>query len=248
MCGRFAITTPPDAVRAYFGYKEQPNFPPRYNIAPTQPIPIIRMNAQAREFTLVRWGLVPSWMKEISPSKPMINARAETLLEKPSFKKAAARRRCLLPINGYYEWKRAKGEAPKPYFIQQKDGGLLALAGIWEHWQGADGSEIESAALITTAANEALSPIHHRMPVILDKVAQARWLNVTDVNAEEACEFLQPAHNNHLSAHPVSPAVNKVVNDDAGLLEPVFEDNDELNEKERTDDTQLSLFQAPEIS
>jgi len=242
MCGRFAITTPPDAVRAYFGYKERPNFPPRYNIAPTQPIPIIRMNAQAREFALVRWGLVPSWMKEIPPSNPMINARAETLLEKPSFKKAAARRRCLLPIDGYYEWKRTREEAPKPYFIQHKDGGLLALAGIWEHWQGADGSEIESAALITTAANETLSPIHHRMPVILDKVAQAQWLNLTDVSAEEAHEFLQPADNSLLTAHRVSPAVNKVANDEAQLLMPVAEDAEEPNEVIHEDDTQLSLF------
>jgi len=242
MCGRFAITTPPDAVRAYFGYKELPNFPPRYNIAPTQPIPVIRMNTQAREFALVRWGLVPSWMKEISPSNPMINARAETLLEKSSFKRAAARRRCLVPIDGYYEWQRTRGEAPKPYFIQQKDGGLLALAGIWEHWQGADGSEIESAALITTAANETLAPIHHRMPAILDKAAQARWLNLTDVSAEEACEFLQPADNNLLIAHRVGPAVNKVANDDAQLLEPVAGDTEGLNEVVREDGSQLSLF------
>ncbi len=242
MCGRFAITTPPDAVRAYFSYKEQPNFPPRYNVAPTQPIPIVRMNALTSEFALVRWGLVPSWMKEISPSNPMINARAETLLEKPSFKRAAARRRCLVPIDGYYEWKRLKGDTPKPYFIQQKTGGLLALAGIWEHWQGADGSEIESAALITTAANESLSPIHHRMPAILDKAAQARWLNLTDVSAEEASELLQPADENLLIAHRVSPAVNKVANDDAQLLDPVAEDAGELNKAVREDDSQLSLF------
>ncbi len=242
MCGRFAITTPPDAVRAYFGYNEQPNFPPRYNIAPTQPVAIIRMNMQARQFVLVRWGLVPSWMKEIPPSNPMINARAETLLEKPSFKKAAVRRRCLVPIDGYYEWKRAGGDSPKPYYIQKKDAGLLAVAGIWEHWQGADGSEIESTALITTAANETLRPIHHRMPVILDKDAQARWLDVTDVSAEEAHEFLRPASNNLLTAHQVSPRVNKVANDDAQLLEPVAEETEELDEVMREDSSQLSLF------
>ncbi len=242
MCGRFAITTPPDAVRAYFDYKEQPNFPPRYNIAPTQPIPIIRMNAQAREFALVRWGLVPSWMKEIPLSNPMINARAETLLEKPSFKKAAARRRCLVPIDGYYEWKRTSGETAKPYFIQKKDAGLLAVAGIWEHWQGADGSEIESAALITTAANETLSPIHHRMPAILDKAAQAQWLNVTDISAEQARQFLQPADNTLLTAYRVTPAVNKVANDNAQLLEPVTGGTEEMEVAMHKDDSQLSLF------
>ncbi len=242
MCGRFAITTPPDAVRAYFGYTEQPNFPPRYNIAPTQPIPIIRMNAQAREFMLVRWGLVPSWMKEIPLSNPMINARAETLLEKPSFKIAAARRRCLVPIDGYYEWKRTIDGSSKPYFIQKNDGGLLAVAGIWEHWQGADGSEIESTALITTAANETLSPIHHRMPAILDKLAQAQWLDVTDVSAEDACRFLQPADNTLLTACRVAPAVNKVANDNAQLLEPMTGETEEMDETMRHNDSQLSLF------
>jgi putative SOS response-associated peptidase YedK len=243
MCGRFAITTPPQAVRSYFGYRQQPNFPPRYNIAPTQPIPIVRMNTGNKEFVLVRWGLVPSWMKEITPSKPLINARAETLLEKPSFKHAAMRRRCLLPIDGFYEWKRTKGAAPKPYFIHRKDGNLFAIAGIWEHWQGADGSEIESAAIITTTANETLAPIHHRMPVILDKTAQEHWLNVTDVSASEACKFLKPTDNDVLTAHPVSPRVNKVANDDADLLEETSEVT-EASEAVREEGgaNQLSLF------
>lgn len=239
MCGRYAITTPPEAVRSYFNYPQQPNFPPRYNIAPTQPIPIIRLNEGSTEFVLVRWGLVPSWMKDINPSRPLINARAETLLEKPSFKRAAMRRRCLLPINGFYEWRKAKGGAPMPYYIQRKDGGLFALAGIWEHWQGADGSEIESAALITTAANETLVPIHHRMPVILDEAAQARWLDVTEFSAKEIYGDLKPADNDVLTAHRVSSRVNKVVNDDAELLEEVPDPAEEAVEQR---DDQLSLF------
>lgn len=240
MCGRFAITTPPDAVRAYFGYQELPNFPPRYNIAPTQPIPIVRLNHVGnREFALVRWGLVPSWMKEVSLSQPMINARAETLLEKPSFKNAVVHRRCLLPINGFYEWQRTKGLSPKPYYIQQKDGDLFAIAGIWEHWQGADGSEIESAAIITTDANETLKPIHHRMPVILDKAAQEAWLDVSEVPAGEACTHLKPADNDLLTAYPVSARVNKVANDDAELPTAVAESTNGATEGE---EKQLSMF------
>jgi len=239
MCGRFAITTPPDAVRAYFGYRQQPNFPPRYNIAPTQPMPIVRMNAGMREFVLVRWGLVPSWIKEINASKPLINARAETLLEKPSFKRAAMRRRCLLPADGFYEWQRTKGDAPKPYYIHRKDGGLLAFAGIWEHWQGADGSEIESAAIITTKANKTLAPLHHRMPVILDRAAQEHWLNVTEFSAAEVYQHLKPADNDVLTAYPVSPRVNKVSQDDAGLLEEISETIEVPDVKQ---DNQLSLF------
>jgi len=242
MCGRYAITTSPQALRSYFGYHEQPNFPPRYNIAPTQPIPIVRMNAGMREFALVRWGLVPSWVKEINRSKPLINARAETLLEKPSFKRAAMRRRCLLPIDGFYEWQRCKGDAPKPYFIKQKDGSLFAMAGIWEHWQGGDGSEIESAAIITTGANQTLAPIHHRMPVILDKVAQEQWLNVEEFSATDVYQHLKPADNTLLTSHPVSPRVNKVGNDDVQLQALVSGEVEELNVKEYKQNSQFSLF------
>jgi len=242
MCGRFAITTPPDAVRAYFGYHNQPNFPPRYNIAPTQPIPVVRMNAGVREFVLVRWGLVPSWMKQINPSKPLINARAETLLEKPSFKRAAMRRRCLVPADGFYEWQRTKGGAPKPYYIHQKGGGLLAFAAIWEHWQGADGSEIESAAIITTKANQTLASIHHRMPVILDKESQEQWLNVAGFSAIEVYQHLKPADSDLLTAYPVSPRVNKVGNDDVELLEELSNSEAEPEVTGQEDDKQLFLF------
>ena len=243
MCGRFAITTPPEAVRSYFGYRQRPNFPPRYNIAPTQPVPIVRMNAGFKEFALVRWGLVPSWTKEINPSKPLINARAETLLEKPSFKRAAMRRRCLFPVDGFYEWQRLKGEAPKPYYIHRKDGDLFALAGIWEHWQGADGSEIESAAIITIKANKTITPIHHRMPVILNKDTQAQWLNVAEFSAADVYEHLRPADNEILTAHPVSPRVNKVINDDADLLEEAPESDGEPTVKGgEGEGNQLSLF------
>ena len=241
MCGRYVITSPPEEVRNFFGYREQPNFPQRYNIAPTQPVPIVRINAGNKEFALVRWGLVPSWQKEFPSSQPLINARAETLLEKPSFKKATMRRRCLMPANGFYEWQRTKGTTPKPYLIQQKDGGLFAMAGIWEHWQDANGNELESAAIITTQANQTLAPIHHRMPVILDKAAQARWLNVTEFSATDVCQDLKPADDGLLTAYQVNTRVNKVANDDAELLEAVPENIDQPSVEEKQEG-QMSLF------
>ncbi len=241
MCGRYVILSPPEELRAYFNYNEQPNFPPRYNIAPTQPIPIIRINAGVTEFALVRWGLVPSWQKEFPSSKPLINARAETLLEKPSFKKAAMRRRCLMPVNGFYEWQRTKDTTPKPYFIKRKDGGLFVLAGIWEHWQDANGNELESAAIITTQANQTLKPIHHRMPVILDKTAQAHWLDTTEFSATEVCQDLKPADDDLLTAYQVSTRVNKVANDDAELLEQAPEIAEKPSVEEKQED-QMSLF------
>ena len=242
MCGRYVILSMPEEVRACFKYNELPNFPPRYNIAPTQPIPIIRCNSGVREFALVRWGLVPSWQKEINPSRPLINARAETLLEKPSFKKAAMRRRCLMPVDGFYEWQRTSGATPRPYYIKQKEGGLFAMAGIWEHWQDANGNELESAAIITTQANQTLSPIHHRMPVILDKAAQEKWLNVAAFSATEVYQHLKPADDDLLTAHPVSSRVNKVSNDDAGLLGEISAITEGIEVGTEEIDYQLSLF------
>jgi len=242
MCGRYALAETTDAVKALFNLENLEQFPPRYNIGPTQPILMIGTDGASQVApVLVRWGLVPSWQKEFPSSKPLINARAETLLEKPSFKKAAMRRRCLMPVNGFYEWQRTKGATPKPYFIQQKEGDLFAMAGIWEHWQGADGSELESAAIITTQANKTLGPIHHRMPVILDKAAQARWLDVTEFSASEVYEDLRPADDDFLTAYQVSARVNKVVNDDAELLEQAPEVIEEPEVLKQEND-QLSLF------
>jgi len=222
MCGRYLITSPPEAVRAFAAYADQPNFPPRHNIAPTQPVPIVRMEHGRRRFALVRWGLVPSWAKEIGAS-PLINARADTLFDKPSFRQAARRRRCLFPADGFYEWRR-DGRSRKPFLIRRRDRGLLAMAGIWEHWVGADGSELESAAIVTTDANATLAPIHHRMPVILDTRDLDAWLTTTETEAPGLARLLVPAPDDVLDAVPVSERVNKVANDDAALLDPVAED------------------------
>lgn len=219
MCGRYSITMPPEAMRELFEYSEQPNFPPRYNIAPTQAVPVVRFDNGARHFVLVRWGLVPSWAKEISPSSPMINARSETVFEKPSFRSAVRRRRCLFPVDAFYEWHRS-GSRKQPFLIRRADARPFAMGGIWEHWIGADGSELESAAIITTAANATLAPIHHRMPVIIERSNFERWLTTPETDAESLSSLMGPASEDLLEAFEISDRVNKVANDDAGIQDP----------------------------
>ena len=216
MCGRYSITSPPEAVRAVFGYAEQPNFPPRYNIAPTQPIPLVRTGLRKpeglqREFALARWGLVPGWAKEIG-SKPLINARSETVAEKPSFRAAFRHRRCLLPADGYYEWWRGGDGVPQPYYIRPSQGGLFAMAAIWECWISPDGSELDTVALLTMAANPSLQPIHHRMPCVLPPECWSDWLDCVNTDRKAATSMLLPPRDDFFFATRVSTAVNKVAN------------------------------------
>jgi len=166
MCGRYTITSAPEAIRALFRYPEQPNFPPRYNIAPTQPIPIVRLVDGKRQFALVRWGLLPSWVKDAKAFTLLINARGESAAEKPAFRAAMKRRRCLIPADGFFEWQRT-GERKRPFFVHGRTGAPLAFAGLWETWVGPNGEELETAAIVTTQANRTLGPIHDRMPVIV---------------------------------------------------------------------------------
>jgi putative SOS response-associated peptidase YedK len=220
MCGRYTITSAPEAIRAMFAYAERPNFPARYNIAPTQPIPIVRLADGKREFTLMRWGLLPSWVKDPKAFSLLINARGETVIEKPAFRAAMKRRRCLIPADGFYEWQ-AGPTRKQPYYIHAKSGAPLAFAGLWETWTGPDGEEIDTAAIVTTAANRTLRPIHDRMPVVVPPEAFDLWLDNTHVDAVTASALIAPAPENLLEAFPVSTAVNRVANDDARLLEPV---------------------------
>jgi len=225
MCGRFVITTPPQAMKELFGYAEQPNFPPRRNIAPTQPVPVIHTGEGhtrdgARHFSLMRWGLVPSWMKKF-PDSVLINARAETILEKPSFRGGIRRQRALIPADGFYEWDiRTK----QPYFIHLESGGPFAMAAIWEDWMGADGAQIESAAIVTVAAKGRLAPIHPRSPAILDESAWDAWLDTENTRPDEAVKLLYEPGAPALAFHPVSTRVNKVANDDENLTLPVDAD------------------------
>ena len=202
MCGLFSFRKSSEEARWYFNYVETPDFPPRTYVAPQSPIAIVRTENNERHFALVRWGFIPSWVKEIKPGKPLINARSETLLEKPSFRNAIRRRRCLVPADGYYEW---LGDVPGkkiPYFIHRPDHGLFAFAGLWEHWLGADGSELETAAIITTAPNNVIAQIYSRMPVVIHPENFAQWLDVKNVEAEEAAQFLKPAPEDYFVFEP----------------------------------------------
>src|SRR5260221_11191629 len=166
MCGRYLMTSAPEAIRALFRYAEQPNFPPRYNVAPTQPVPIVRMIDGQKHFALVRWGSIPPGVKEPRGFTRLINARAETINEKPAFRNAMKRRRCLFPADGFYEWK-TEGARKRPFVAWPKAGGPMAFAGVWETWTGPNGEEVETAAIVTTEANTEMAAVHHRAPVIV---------------------------------------------------------------------------------
>jgi len=220
MCGRYTITSAPEAYRALFGYAEQPNFPPRYNVAPTQPISIVRLEQGERHFALVRWGLIPSWVKDPNDFALLINARGESVTDKPAFRNAMKRRRCLIPADGFYEWQAAGGRK-QPYYIHAKSGVPLAFAGLWETWEGPNGEEVDSATIITTRANRLLADIHDRMPVIVPQDAFDFWLDCANVDATAAAALIAPAPEGLLETYPVSTAVNRTANDNARLLEPV---------------------------
>lgn len=220
MCGRYVITSAPEAIRALFRYQEQPNFPPRFNVAPSQPIPIVRLADGVRQFALVRWGLLPSWVKDPKTFSLLINARGESVIDKPAFRAAMKRRRCLIPADGFYEWQ-AGGARKQPYFIHLKSGAPMAFAGLWETWTGPNGEELETAAVVTTNANRALAHIHDRMPVILAPDTFDLWLNCAEIDAQTAAALIAPAPDDLFEAYPVSTDVNRVANDNAKLLEPL---------------------------
>jgi putative SOS response-associated peptidase YedK len=219
MCGRYTITSTPEVLRQLFGYSEEPDFPPRFNIAPTQPIPIVRLFEGKRQFVLVRWGLLPSWVKDPNAFSLLVNARGESVRDKPAFRAAMKYRRCLIPADGFYEWQ-ARGSGPKqPFYIHAKSGEPLAFAGLWESWMGPNGEEVETAAIVTTKANRTLEPLHDRMPVIVPPAAFDLWLNTREVDDKTAEALIAPAPDHLLEAYPVSTAVNRTANDNPRLLD-----------------------------
>jgi putative SOS response-associated peptidase YedK len=230
MCGRYVIFSTPEAIRALFRYGEQPNFPPRYNVAPTQPIPVVRLLDGKRSFALMRWGLLPSWVEEPKTFPLLINARGESVLDKPAFRNAMRRRRCLIPTDGFYEWQAglsspAAAGPKQPYLVRAKrgEGGAappLAFAGLWETWTGPNGEELDTAAIVTTDANRTLAAIHPRMPAFIAPEAFDLWLDCDAVPAEEAVTLIKPADDALLEIYPVSPAVNRVANDSEALIVP----------------------------
>lgn len=225
MCGRYSLTTAPEALRRLFDFVAGSNLEPRYNIAPTQPAPVVRMMAEgaARELAMPRWGLIPSWAKDASIGNRTINARSETVAEKPSFRSAFRQRRCLVPADGFYEWRR-EGGIKQPYRIGMKDGGAFAFAGLWERWLGADdGEAVDSFTILTTEANRKLRPIHPRMPVILAPESYETWLDTSPETVERALAVLRPFADQPMAFYRVSTRVNNPRNDDPDCLTPIAE-------------------------
>lgn len=227
MCGRFVLNATPEQLKALLDLSEAPYVEPRYNIAPTQPVAIARLNPQNqhRELTHTLWGLIPSWSKDPSIGAKMINARAETVAEKPSFRAAFKRRRCLVPATGFYEWQK-QGSAKQPYFIYMKNKLPFAIAGLWEQWLSPDGTELQTCTLLTTTANELMEPLHDRMPVILSPDDFAMWLGTgkdsTPRELDQLQHLLRPFDASNMDAYPVDKAVGNVRNEGAGLIEQLF--------------------------
>jgi len=219
MCGRYSITTAPEAIRRLFAVSDMINLEPRYNMAPMQQAPVIRERDGARHMDMLRWGLVPAWVPDESRAASMINARSETVAEKPAFRDAYQKRRCLVPADGFYEWRKL-GREKQPYRISLAGDRLFAFAGLWERWsRGAE--PLETFTLLTTDADRRIAHIHHRMPVMLaDEAAFAAWL---EGDESERVSVLKAYDGEDLVFTPVSRRVGNVRNDDAALLEPVAE-------------------------
>ncbi len=224
MCGRFALTAPPEDVSAFLEIAEIEPFPPRYNIAPTQPV-LMAVNGPTgkREALLVRWGLVPSWVKDPADFTLLINARSETAAQKPSFRTAMRHRRTLVPASGFYEWHRPadKSKPKQPYWIRPADGSLVAFAGLMETWSDPNGSEIDSGCILTTESNPQIGNIHHRMPVVIRPDDFERWLDCRRQEPRDVAYLLAPAEDGFFEAIPVSDKVNKVANAGPDIQEPV---------------------------
>ena len=222
MCGRYLLLSPVEAMRRFFDVGGLLNLPARYNIAPTQDAPVVRLDREGRrELILMRFGLVPSWSKDLSMGARLINARAESATDKPAFREAFRSRRCLVPADGFFEWEK-RGKERQPWRIGMGDGGLMALAGLWEGWRAPDGSRIRSFAILTTSANSLVAPLHDRMPVILEPAAFTEWLDPRTPQ-ERLSALLRPLAVERMSAHPVSRRVNDVRNDDAECISPLVE-------------------------
>jgi len=215
VCGRFTLTSSAEQLAEHFEVPVDQEFAPRYNIAPGQSVCVVR-GAQ-RELAFPRWGLVPHWASEPGVGNRMINARSETVAEKPAFRDAFRRRRCLLPSDGFYEWA-GRGAGKQPYYIRLRDEAPFGMAGLWESWQGASGEALETCTILTTEAAPSIEHLHARMPVILGRADFARWLDPELREPESLLPLLTPAANDRLHFHPVSPRVNQVRFDDAECL------------------------------
>jgi putative SOS response-associated peptidase YedK len=217
MCGRYRLSRRKQIIEEHFdAVSGEEDWVPRYNIAPTQPIPIIRQHAKEprRELSLVRWGLIPWWAKDTSAAARMINARSETAATQPAFCDALRTRRCLVPADGFYEWQKT-GKVRQPYCFEVKGGRLFAFAGLWDRWKDAEGKTVESCSILTTTANAVTSAVHDRMPVILDDDNFDLWLDPGMKDVATASDLLKPYDAQHMRSYAVSTRLNQVQNDDA---------------------------------
>ncbi|MDE1159207.1 MAG: SOS response-associated peptidase [Neorhizobium sp.] len=232
MCGRYALTQSPDEILQFVSVIDfEPDFPARFNIAPTQPILVVASterhpgsNLPERRAILARWGLIPGWVKDPKDFPLLINARSETAAEKASFRAAMRHRRILVPASGFYEWRRPPKESgvrPQAYWIRPRDGGVIAFAGLMETWASADGSEVDTAAILTTSANRAIRPIHDRMPVVIGPEDFSRWLDCKSGEPRHVADLMQPADDRFFEAIPVSDLVNKVSNMGPDVQKPL---------------------------
>lgn len=229
MCGRFTQSTPAAKLIEIFSVMRMPELQPRYNVAPTQTVLCIRESAGKRQADMLRWGLVPSWAKDLAIGNRMINARSETAAEKPSFRRAWKSRRCLIPTDGFYEWEKLGGQKKQPWFIHASDHEPFALAGLWESWKAkpdansdgeAESTIVETFTILTTAANEDISEIHDRMPVIIPPESHATWLSES-ASLGQLQTLTKPSPTRTLNRYKISDFVNKPVNDSLKCVAPV---------------------------
>jgi putative SOS response-associated peptidase YedK len=218
MCGRYRLSRRKQLVEEYFeagseqANSEEEDWSPRYNVAPTQPVATVRQAGASRVLSMMRWGMVPSWAKDISIGGGLINARSESLLDKPAFRDAFRTRRCLIPADGFYEWKKA-GKERQPYHFGMKDDALFAFAGLWDRWRSPTGQMLESCSILTTVPNELLKDVHDRMPVILASRHYRTWLTAPATELQRLADILVPLDANLMKRYAVSALVNKAQNE-----------------------------------
>jgi putative SOS response-associated peptidase YedK len=218
MCGRFALYSPAGIISDEFGLEQAPECEARFNVAPGQQLLVVLSGTTAPLTDFFRWGLVPFWAKDPAIGQRMINARAETIAEKPSFRQAFQRRRCLIPADGFYEWQ-AMEDGKQPWYIHSREPGLLGFAGLWDSWEGGEDGALHTCTIITTSANEFVRPLHARMPVIVSPVFYQSWL-AADTSKQELSEILARTSVIELTADRVSRKVNNPVHDEPSLIEP----------------------------
>jgi putative SOS response-associated peptidase YedK len=219
MCGRFTLASDGDTLAAEFGVRELSSWLPRYNIAPTQAVLALVRDGRGFKAARLHWGLVPSWAKDRKMSARLINARAETVADKPSFRSAFKQRRCLILADGYYEWVK-QGPAKQPMYIRRGDGVPFAFAGLWERWIDENAAPFNSCTIITCAANDDLAPLHHRMPVVLEKSDYAAWIDAAD-SASVHLDLLKPAATGTFRAWAVSTYVNAPAHEGPDCTRPI---------------------------